>query len=388
MVKTSVKIYFAVSLIFFIALAGYIWYSIDGFKKNGDTSAAEIINVLQKDAEVSYSLSKGFSGSGFSQRVREIMSSYSELSGLIIYSKLEGPVYFNIYDKKILNSDPSDISGWNGQPDFNLYNPFFTQRSVKLSVPSSDLFLTIVVNTFTRSSILPVLRNSLVLAVLFLLVTGIFLSINGSRNAAVTTNDKPYNEDSSPDNNEDPADERVDPQAAAVSDSRPKEDTGSLFSPKSGLVWEHLLPERLSAELKRAASFDQDACLTFISIKSPSGFIPYRNISELIIEHFNYKDLAFEYGSSDFCIIIPDKDIDEGHTDVERFKKSIQNRFPKSAFKIFAGLTSRNGRLLNEERMIHEAKVALSKAEKETGSSTIAFRTDLKKYRQFIATKV
>ncbi len=388
MVKTSVKIYFAVSLIFFIALAGYIWYSIDGFKKNGDTAAADIINVLQKDAEVSFSLSKGFSGSGFSQHVREIMSSYPELSGLIIYSKLEGPVYFSIYDKKIISSDPSEISEWKGQPDFNLYNPFFTQRSVKLSVPSSDLFLTIVVNTFTRSSILPVLRNSLVLAVLFLLVTGIFLSINGSRNPSLTSNDRPYTENGKVDKNDGPSEEILDKQAVSVADSKQKADTGSLFSPKSGLVWEHLLPERLSAELKRAASFDQDACLSFISIKSPSGFIPYRNISELIIEHFNYKDLAFEYGNSGFCIIIPDKDIDEGHTDVERFKKSILNRFPESAFKIYAGLTSRNGRLLNEERMIHEAKVALAKAEKETDSSTIAFRTDLKKYRQFIATKV
>jgi hypothetical protein len=172
------------------------------------------------------------------------------------------------------------------------------------------------------------------------------------------------------------------------SEKSPKQDCGGLYSEKSGLVRERFLEEKLSAELKRAASFDQDSCLVFISIKSPSGFIPYRNISELIIKHFSYKDLAFEYGDDQFCIIIPDKDIDDGQADVESFKKSILARFPDSAYKIYAGITSRNSRLLSEKRMIDEAKSALTKAEAEPVSTTISFRTDLNKYREYIASQV
>jgi hypothetical protein len=165
-------------------------------------------------------------------------------------------------------------------------------------------------------------------------------------------------------------------------------DSSGLYSPKSGLVWEHFLRPKLSAELKRAASFDQDSCLVFISILSPSGFIPYRNISELIIEHFSYRDLAFESGDDTFCVIIPDKDLDEGLHEVEKFRKSIFSRFPDSVYKIYAGLTSRNSRLLSEKRMIQEAQSALSKAVSEPDSTTMSFRTDLNKYREYIASTI
>ena len=52
------------------------------------------------------------------------------------------------------------------------------------------------------------------------------------------------------------------------------------------------------------------------------------------------------------------------------------------------GLTSRNGRLLGQKRMIQEAKAALAKAETEEASTTIAFRTDLNKYRDYIASTI
>ena len=161
-----------------------------------------------------------------------------------------------------------------------------------------------------------------------------------------------------------------------------------FYSERSGLVWEHFLAEKLDAELKRAASFDQDSCLTFISVVSPSGFIPYRNIAELIIEHFKYKDLAFESGDNTFCVIIPEKDIDEGLHEIEKFKKSLISRFPDSSYRVYAGVTSRNSRLLSEKRMIHEAKAALSRAESEPESTTISFRTDLNKYREYIASNL
>ena len=77
-----------------------------------------------------------------------------------------------------------------------------------------------------------------------------------------------------------------------------------------------------------------------------------------------------------------------GQIEVEKFKKSLLARFPDSSYRIHAGITSRNSRLLSEKRMIQEAKAALNKAEEEKDSTTIAFRTDLNKYREYIASKI
>ena len=66
--------------------------------------------------------------------------------------------------------------------------------------------------------------------------------------------------------------------------------TGGMYSPDSELGWERYLAERLSAELKRAASFDQDlvlllACVDGIKRNDSS----YQELSRLAQEFFNFQ---------------------------------------------------------------------------------------------------
>ena len=162
----------------------------------------------------------------------------------------------------------------------------------------------------------------------------------------------------------------------------------SMYSNKSGLVWGDFLKDKLDAELKRSTEADQDSCLVFIKIKNPSNKeIPYKEISELIINKFHYQDLAFEIGSDLFCIIIPDKDLNEGQNEIDDFIKLFLNSFTESNFILYAGITSRNGRLVNAEIMITESETALEKAEAEPKSTTIAFRADANKYREWASKK-
>jgi len=388
MVTKSIKIFFAVSLIFYIILGFYLWISIDSIKDQEMLSAVESSANLQSAVESAFAFENSFASEYFSQRIDKIFGEDQRLKAVIIYTESGGPLYLRLKDSRLLRGLPGAEDVWqSGHPELTLSSPGLKAfSSPLLSNPESSILLTSVYNLLNRERFLPVLRNTLLAAVCYLALTIVFISM--SRTA------KPRTEASVPAETEDVTAHEESPQPVVQAadenlNLRAKdEDCPGLYSPKSGLVWEQFLTQKLSAELKRAASFDQDACLVFISIFSPSGFIPYRNISELIIEHFTYRDLAFEAGEDTFCVIIPDKDLDEGLGDVERFQKSILARFPDSAYRLYAGLTSRNSRLLSEKRMIQEAKAALSRAVSEPESTTMSFRTDLNKYRDYIASTI
>lgn len=385
MATKGVKIFFSIGLIFYIILGLYLWISIDTIRDEELRTASAASEKLHDAVESAYAVDLSFSSEYFTGTIDKIFTEDKRLSAVIIYNEEEGPLFVKLKDSRILVKQPGTAGGWiSGPPEISGSIPGIKSFSSTL-FPSSEItsHITAVYNILDRRRFLPVLRNTLIAAVCFLAFTVVILS--GSRGSSAAGTDKT------------PAETADAPEALPVvkpaNTAEPASDdsdvdSSGLYSPKSGLVWEHFLRPKLSAELKRAASFDQDSCLVFISIQSPSGFIPYRNISELIIEHFTYRDLAFESGNDTFCVIIPDKDLDEGLTDVEKFRKSVFNRFPDSAFKIYAGLTSRNSRLLSEKRMIQEAESALAKAVSEPDSTTMSFRTDLNKYREYIASTI
>ena len=161
-----------------------------------------------------------------------------------------------------------------------------------------------------------------------------------------------------------------------------------LYSSRTGLVWQAFLKERLNNELKRAASFDQDLVLGIISITEPPAEVSPDMLGGLILEHFPFSDLSFEYGENTYAVIIPNTDLDQGISNFEAFMAPAANLCgSESAAVIAVGLSSRNGRLLESDRLITEADKALKKAAAEHKSSIIAFRTDPSKYRDYLASR-
>ncbi len=397
MVFKNIKIFFVISVIFYILLAVYLWYSLYSIRINEFKTADKAALSINSEINSAYSIDHSFSTPLFVDKTKKLFSEYPILSGIIIIPDTNGPEYIKLNESRLIDNPPSKETDRLWQPRIVLSNPFMKKIETPIYFGSSEKSTTILIfNMLDRNKFLPFLRNILIAIAFHLLITIVFLAITKNKGAAkksvVVNNgytDKAKFKSPSVKNQNFDIEENTD----AIEPPLLEEDTADtaisassgMYSERSGLVWEHFLNEKLDAELKRAASFDQDSCLAFIKVISPSGFIPYKNISKLIIEHFNYKDLAFESGENTFCVIIPDKDIDEGLSDIEKFKKNLIAKFPDSSYKIYAGLTSRNSRLLSEDRMIHEAKAALSRAESEPESSTISFRTDLNKYREYIA---
>ena len=393
MATKRIKIYLVLSIIFYVLLAIYLWYSFSSIRSNQFESAANSASIINSRIDSAYSIDYSFSSDYFKDKVADVFKTFKQLKGVILTMDTGRLEYMMLTDGRILGNEY--INGFDPDiliPDIVPVHPFMKVYKTRLYFTDGQSVNSFIVfDLLNRNLFFPVLRNALLAALIFLAISVLILSLQNN-STPVSENDGEFQPEEPVLSDKLPEIDVQLPDNIQVDDNpinRTAENLPSgMYSERSGLVWAHFLHEKLDAELKRAASFDQDSCLAFISITSPSGYIPYRNIAELIINHFKYKDLAFESGDNNFCVIIPEKDIDEGQIEVEKFKKSLLARFPDSSYRIHAGITSRNSRLLSEKRMIQEAKAALNKAEEEKDSTTIAFRTDLNKYREYIASKI
>ena len=143
---------------------------------------------------------------------------------------------------------------------------------------------------------------------------------------------------------------------------------------------------KLSNELKRAASFDQD--LVLVLIRAEQDFLRDNNSSflELLHESFSYSDLIFTYEETGFALILPNEDIDSGITRIRDFDQHAANEFNiLSPYPLHYGLSSRNGRLIDGQILYTEASAALKKSLQNDDAHIIGFRPDPAKYREFLS---
>jgi GGDEF domain-containing protein len=169
-------------------------------------------------------------------------------------------------------------------------------------------------------------------------------------------------------------------------DSGPK----GLYSPRSHIGWEEYLNDRLSSELHRCASTEKDLTLLMLEFKDKITNFQFKDAAQEAASLFTTRDLLFEKGEQGISVIMPGVDLDTGLSKARKFQERIKEKiFSKNAIDDCAdiGLSSRAGRLLNADRIILEANEALNKAKADSDTSIIAFKSDLEKYRKFIASQ-
>ncbi len=184
-------------------------------------------------------------------------------------------------------------------------------------------------------------------------------------------------------------------RSAAVSDGfalsgRDSGKTESLIRKENGggFCSETLLSPRLESELKRAASFDQDLALALIRAIAKKDTPLDFNHEEFYAQaagFFPFKDLLFEYDRHTYSVILPNTDLDRGVELLNTFQHQIFEVEGCGQFELAVGLSSRNGRLIDEKRLITEASAALAKAVDDPETKLIGFRPDPGKYRSYIA---
>ena len=172
---------------------------------------------------------------------------------------------------------------------------------------------------------------------------------------------------------------------AIITDDTPK----GLYTPRGNIGWESYTNDRLSSELHRCASFEQDLTLLAIELKSPGKTSDelYSRFTDEAVNFFTMRDLIFGKGENGAAIIMPNTNLEQGMAKCEEFRSRINAKAPElnsGAVELCIGLSSRSGRLIEADRLIKEAYSALEKAMGDPVSHIVAFKSDPEKYREFI----
>jgi hypothetical protein len=138
------------------------------------------------------------------------------------------------------------------------------------------------------------------------------------------------------------------------------------FLPSTGLGVPENLLSRLSFELERAASFDQDLVVSLIK----TGHTDSRTrklLAGMLLKYFPFQDLAFEYRADTFAVIIPDQPAADVLKDLNLLsEQASQNNIP-----LTVGVASRNGRVVGAEVLFAEARESLEQAELKTTENVV-----------------
>jgi len=171
----------------------------------------------------------------------------------------------------------------------------------------------------------------------------------------------------------------------------PNKSPHGLFTSRGNVGWESYLNDRLSSELQRCASLEQD--LVFIVMEfggaGEIGDSLYHQFADEAVNFFAMRDLIFEKGEKGISVIVPSANLEHGIAKAEDFRVRINAKLStsfESPSELCIGLSSRSGRLIDAERLILEASKALEKALEDPVSPIVAFKSDPEKYREYIKT--
>jgi GGDEF domain-containing protein len=372
-------------------------------------SSRQDLEALRITALSTYLAAGGFESPYFRSSMQENFRRTPRLRLLAVYSRDDGFFYLLSANPDLLASgnrpqswnrqqssgSPTSQTIWSGSPAYQLRPLVHARISVPFSPGLQDnsglpegLLLDGVFLRLDREDLYPILKELFFVVLVYLIVTTILLLA-----AAV----------SPPEPREDrgvskPGTRRLSPpesarQGLSPSGGRrePDSEQGGLYAPETGLGWRDFLPQRLSQELERAASFDQDLAFLLLAVKAygPAGSPErraylYRQLAEFTLQSFPLKDLNFEYDAYTVAVILPERSLDQGLEEA----KAFQRRLLQSSWagfgriRVYAGLSSRSGRLISGTRLLIEAGRSLKKAEAGGSNQIFAFRADPQKFRQ------
>ena len=173
----------------------------------------------------------------------------------------------------------------------------------------------------------------------------------------------------------------------------PEQGPQGLFSPRGNVGWESYTLHRLDSELQRCASFEQDLVFMVMGFRGKGKLSDalYRQFTNEAVNFFAMRDLIFERAEDGLSVIVPNEDLEQGISKSELFRSQIIAKLAdpyegadSPGTELCIGLSSRNGRLIEADRLMMEAGKALERAVNDPDSPIMAFKSDLEKYREYI----
>ena len=373
--KTNLfKTYLIISLSVLLLITLTAGIYLGSVYKNNSKVGLKTVNKLKTDLTTVYLAEGSFSSNLFKNRVKKAVSDNNRIYSVIISDKNNNVKYLYIKSRKHIKTKPEpDSMGNISYPEYTGTGFSYSVLNDSFIIPGHDTFnIEILYKIVSDSEIIRLIKISIIFLLVFIIVSIIFILYMPQRNKTVISVNTYRDTDSNKKEKE--------------SDITEKQETAKPDKGDNNLVWEEYLEKKLKYELEKAASFDLDVSFAIISFEN-SG-VKLKQIKKDLIDTVNSYfslDLSFEYGKKGLALIMPDKELETGISEVKAFLIRLEQLFGADNLK--SGLSSRNGRILSPTILIKEAEGALNKAFSEPERDIIAFRSDPEKYREYISSK-
>jgi len=145
--------------------------------------------------------------------------------------------------------------------------------------------------------------------------------------------------------------------------------------------------EKLNTELHHSAKVNMDLCLFSMEIPDFVSELEYADFYSEASDFFNNRDMVYKNGKNGVHIIVPGMEMEKAMERAEDFQNIIIARIPFSFFDrsaLLIGLSTRQGRSIDAQRLMLEADTALQKVKEDPAYPIVAFKSDPDKYREFV----
>jgi GGDEF domain-containing protein len=389
MKKGCLVTYYSISLIFFLLVAGLSAFRIRGLYQDNTREVNASFETLRVSALSTYLAEGSFTSDYFRAKMRAELSEQPRLL-LVSITAADGETHYLLAkNRRYLADDASQPAGESGPAAAPLSRYLETELEIPFAPGiTRDLYFRGRFQLLSRQDVYPLLKEIFYITMVYVLISGILLLLIATGRDRATAAGRSLPPSRSAASGQTPGGPRRQPAAAGPQPQQAAVSGTGFFSPRSGLGWQELLESRLEFELERAASFDQDLVLACLALDpgldAAAAPAIYRQVGAHISETFPFKDLCFEDGRDAYAVLLPDKELDQALTELQRFQSRIAAAAETPTTTVSVGLSARAGRLLSAGRLLKEAHAALQQAKSAGSNQIVAFRADPEKYRRAV----
>jgi len=383
--------FLAISLAFFVFVVGLTGYRIETLRARNAAEVRDRMTAITTRVTTLASSPDAFLSPLFRRDMRALFDAEPRLLLAAVHSPGEGLLYLVTRNRAYLAEPASPSASWRGTPSYKVTRGYELALSSPLGDGTAARTLDGVFVIMGREDLYPIVRDDLYLFLAFLLISGVLILIvtsvsqdlPPSRPGSPAAGGWHPGVSSGPPPPQGPPGQPGPPAGGASSGQ-------GLTSPRSGLVWAEHLDARLSAELERASSSDQDLAVARIRIDAPfaDAMLPivYGEIARVLREVFPLPDCIFESGDDSYTILVPEADIDSAVKSLNSLRVRLsQQQIAGKPRPVSIGVTSRGGRLLDGKDLLEEADIAVAKASREGGNRVVGFRADPARFRESLS---
>ena len=397
MKKNIIVVYAVSALAIFLLLTTLFTIRIYGIQKANSQRGDDMFGQISKVIRNGYLAGDRFFPA-FGKNIKALFNYDRRLQSLVIKNKDSEVLYYYSSNPEAVQFYPDkNEAKYTTSRNFLLY-----KGPVKVTATPPVLNIEILYKISDRAQVLYIFKALMAYTLVFIMITAVALVVSSSRGfkfkarpavaAADADAEEAVPEVETAAENEAPANDVTyyEPIPEPLTEPEPliseEEDEAPKYEHKPtdfGFADFKFFDIALTDCLTESISLKKDLVLAEFKFTAAPGSDLWKLAGEVAEECFTLNDLRFAVSDDKFAVIFPDRDLHEGLSLCQNFAKSFSVMSGKNI--LYAGLSSRNGREMDAERLMTETKAALFKCTDE--ENIVALSTDPEKYRDFICSK-